>query len=133
MLRNMFAGTSSRLNVPRFMREGKIVVVNLGPYGRLPEQNANAIGGLMLNEVLATARSLPPEERHPTYVFLDEFQNFVGPDIEAAIPEVRQLEVKLVFSHQSFSQLVRGDTDLTSIIFQAQSRMIFGVPSRVTK
>ena len=40
---------------------------------------------------------------------------------------MRQLGVKLILSHQSFSQLKRGDTDLTSLIFQAQSRMIFGV------
>lgn len=128
ILRNFFAGTDSRFNVRRFMREGKIVIVNLGPYNRLRDQDGNAIGGLTLNEILATARSLPPDERNDTYVLLDEFQNFVSKDMEAAIPEVRQLGVKLSFSHQSFSQLKRGhDIDLTSIIFQAQSRMIFGL------
>ena len=65
--------------------------------------------------------------RYPTYLLLDEFQNFVGPDIDAALPEVRQLALRLILSHQSFSQLRRGDYDLTSMIFQAQSRMIFGV------
>ena len=28
-----------------------------------------------------------------------------GPDIESALPEVRQLGLKLILSHQSFSQL----------------------------
>jgi hypothetical protein len=74
-----------------------------------------------------TARSLPIGVRYPTYLFLDEFQRFIGPDIEAAIPEVRQLGIRLVLSHQSLSQLKRGDQDLTSMIFQAQSRMMFGV------
>src|SRR5205807_6234474 len=77
--------------------------------------------------ILANARSLPVTERYPTYLFLDEFQNFVGPDMESALPEVRQLDIRLILSHQSFSQLERGDYDLTSMIFQAQSRMIFGV------
>jgi hypothetical protein len=88
---------------------------------------ADAIGGLVLNEVLTTARSLPFGVRYPTFLFLDEFQRFVGPDIEAAIPEVRQLGIKLLLSHQSLSQLKRGDHDLTTMIFQCQSRMIFGV------
>ena len=105
----------------------KIVILNLAPGNRLPEQVADAIGGLVINEVLTTARSLPLGMKYATYLFLDEFQRFVGPDLESAIPEMRQLGVKLILSHQSFSQLERGDTDLTSLIFQAQSRMIFGV------
>jgi hypothetical protein len=127
ILRRMFGATQSRLDVLRFMREHKIVILNLAPRNRLSTQLADTIGALVLNEVLATARSLPRTVRFPTYVLLDEFQNFVGPDIEAALPEVRQLGLRLVLSHQSLSQLERGDYDLTSMIFQAQSRLIFGV------
>ena len=127
ILRQMFGSTDNRLDMSQFMRNGKIVILNLAPGNRLPEQVADAIGGLVINEVLSTARSLPLGMKYPTYLFLDEFQRFVGPDLESAIPEMRQLGVKLILSHQSFSQLERGDTDLTSLIFQAQSRMIFGV------
>ena len=126
-LRYMFGTTDNQLDIRRFMRQGKIVLLNLSPGNRIPDQIADAIGGLVLNEVLTTARSLQPIDRTPTYVFLDEFQRFVGPDIETAIPEVRQLGIKLILSHQSLSQLVRGDIDLTNLIFQCQSRMIFGV------
>ena len=127
ILRHMFGTTQSRLDVLRFMRERKIVILNLAQYNRLSPQLADAIGALILNEILATARSLPRGLRYPTYLVLDEFQNFVGPDIESALPEVRQLALRLILSHQSFSQLKRGDYDLTSMIFQAQSRLIFGV------
>src|SRR5207248_9249044 len=74
-----------------------------------------------------TARSVPARERTATYLILDEFQRFVGPDLEAAIPEVRQLGVRLVLSHQSFAQLERGETDLSSLIWQCQSRITLGV------
>lgn len=127
VLRHMFGATRNRLDVLRFMREKRIVVLNLAPGNRLPEQVADAIGGLVINEILTTARSLPFGVRYPTFLFLDEFQRFVGPDIEAAIPEVRQLGIKLLLSHQSLSQLKRGDHDLTTMIFQCQSRMVFGV------
>ena len=127
VLRRMFGATKSRLDVERFMREKKIVILNLAPGNRLSTQLSDAIGALILNEVLATARSLPRGIRYPTYLVLDEFQNFVGPDIESALPEVRQLGLRLLLSHQGFSQLKRGDYDLTAMIFQAQSRMIFGV------
>jgi hypothetical protein len=126
-LNHMFGATINRLDMLRFMREGKIVILNLFPGNTIPEQIGDAIGGMVINEVLSTARSLPPQIRYPTYLFLDEFQRFVGPDIEAAIPEVRQLGIKLILGHQSFSQLKQRDLDLTTMIFQAQSRMIFGL------
>ena len=127
ILRRMFGASENRLDVLRFIREAKIVIVNLAPQNRLASQLADAMGGLIVNEVLATLRSLPMGERYPTYLWLDEFQRFVGPDLEEAIPEVRQLDLRLILSHQSLSQLKRGDTDLTSLIFQCQSRMIFGI------
>jgi hypothetical protein len=127
ILRRMFGSTQSRLDVLRMMREGRIVIIDLSPRNRLSGQLANTIGALLINEVIAQVRSLPRDVRYPTYMFLDEFQNFVGPDIESALPELRNLGLRLILSHQSFSQLQRGDWDLTSIIFQAQSRMMFGV------
>jgi len=127
ILRRMFGSTQSRLDVLRMMREGRIVIVDLSPRNRLGGQLANTIGALLINEVIAQVRSLPRDVRYPTYMFLDEFQNFVGPDMESALPELRNLGLRLILSHQSFSQLERGEYDMTSIIFQAQSRMIFGV------
>ena len=76
--------------------------------------------------MIATARNLPPGVRYPTYVFLDAFQNFAGPDIEQALAEVRQAGLKRILSHESFSQLQRGEFDLTSMLFQASSRMVSG-------
>jgi hypothetical protein len=127
VLQAMFGSSKSYLDVPRFMREGKIVILNLAQRGRLSSQLGDAIGGLVINEVLTTARCQEFGVVYPTYLLLDEFQNFVGPDIQSAIPEMRQLGVRLLLSHQSFSQLKRGDLDLTPLIWQAQSRLAFGV------
>lgn len=127
ILRHMFGTVHHGLDVGRFMAEGRIVIVNLANQNRIGPQLADAIGGLVINDVLATARGLMPWQRRPTYLLLDEFQRFVGPDLEEALPEVRQLQLRLILAHQSFSQLIRGDQDLTTLIFQAQSRLIFGV------
>jgi hypothetical protein len=127
ILRRMFGSHTSRLDVLRLMREGRIVIIDLAQRNRLSPQLADTIGALTINEVIATVRNLPRGVQYPTYLFLDEFQNFVGPDVETALPETRQLGLKLVLSHQSFAQLERGEYDLTSMIFAAQSRMIFGV------
>ena len=62
--------------VLRMMKEGRIVIVNLASKGKLSGQEADAIGGLIINEILATTRALPYGERYPTYLLLDEFQRF---------------------------------------------------------
>lgn len=51
---------------------------------------------------------------------MDEFQKFVGPDIEDALPTVCQMGLRLILAHQSFSQLERGDIDLSNMIWQAR-------------
>ncbi|MFO0966140.1 MAG: hypothetical protein U0793_11230 [Gemmataceae bacterium] len=128
LTRRFFGSTTNRFDVTKFMREKKIVLINLAPQNRLSTQVANAIGNMMLNEIVATARSAEPRDRHSTFLWLDEFQNYVSMDMQEAIPEVRQLKLKLSgLAHQSFSQLERGNANLMSLIFQPRMRWMFAV------
>jgi len=125
ILRRMFGSVENSFDVRRFILDRKIVIVNLKSFGRLDSHIADAIGGFIVNEVLQSAMNMKPSEVDPTYLLLDEFQHFVGPDLFDAIPVVRQLGLRLILAHQSFSQLVKGDLDLTNIIWQARSRIMF--------
>ena len=84
---------------------------------------------MLLNELFMTASRLSVTEGRsvvdPTYVFLDEFQRYLNPDIADALPTVRQMGLRLMFAHQSFSQLEKGDVDLTTMVWQARSRLVF--------
>ena len=128
-LRRMFGSTRSLFDCERFIKERKIVVLNLGKYGRIPGFIADTIGSLALNEIFETASRLSTEEGKqvvdPTYVIMDEFQKYVSVDIEDALPTVRQMGLRLFLAHQSFSQLEREDVDLTQMIWQARSRLMF--------
>lgn len=128
-LKRMFSSRESRFDCERIIREKRIVVLNLASRGALPPFIANTIGAMALNEFIETASRLATTEgRHlvdPTYVFLDEFQHFVGPDLEEALPTMRQMGLRFILAHQSFSQLEREDVDLTRMIWQARSRLIF--------
>lgn len=133
-LKRMFGSQLSRFDCERFIRERKIILVNLGSYGQLHGFAGDAIGGLVLNEIFETATRLATNYGRavvdPTYVFVDEFQNYISPDIERAIPTVRQLGLRMVLAHQSFSQLEREDINLIEMIWQARSRLIFSNSSR---
>lgn len=125
VLNHMLACPENYFDVERFIRDKKIVIVNLAPEGKIDPHIAHAIGGLMVNEIIQTARNLPRDVVNPTMLVLDEFQNFVGEDLYSAIPETRQLGLQLLLSHQSFSQLEQADVDLQGIVWQARNRFMF--------
>tara|TARA_R110002111_G_scaffold164386_3_gene230571 strand:+ start:23724 stop:25484 length:1761 start_codon:yes stop_codon:yes gene_type:complete len=128
-LRRMFGSTQSLFDCERFIKERRIVVLNLGKYGKIPGFVADTIGALALNEIVETASRLSTNAGKravdPTYVVMDEFQKYVSVDIEDALPTVRQMGLRLILAHQSFAQLEREDVDLTQMIWQARSRLMF--------
>jgi hypothetical protein len=125
ILRRMFSCVESRFDVARFIRERRIVILNVGSYGKLDRHIAQTIGGLAVNEIIRTAMNMSPAEVDPTYVLLDEFERFVSIDLYDALPTVRQMGLRLILAHQSLAQLLRGDIDMTGLIWQARSRLIF--------
>ena len=134
ILQRMFGQIENRFDTERFIRERRIVIVNLASLGKLPSKLANTIGALIVNEVFEAAYNMAAKHGRravePTYVVLDEFQRFVGPDIEDALPTVRQMGLRLILAHQSFSQLEQGDIDLSNMIWQARSRLCFANSAR---
>ena len=125
ILRRMFGVPESRFDVRRFIEERRIVILNVASYNRLDPHIGHTIGGLAVNEIIQTARNMSPKLVDPTYLLLDEFQHFVGEDLYEALPIVRQLGLRLILAHQSFDQLERGDLDLSGMIWQARSRLMF--------
>jgi hypothetical protein len=125
----MFGTFQGRFDVERLIRERRIVIVNVAKLGKIPLRLGSTIGGLILNEVFETASNMTARygraSVEPTYVLLDEFERFVGPDIEDALPTVRQMGLRLILAHQSFSQLQQGDVDLSHMVWQARNRLMF--------
>lgn len=128
-LRQIFGHRKSHFDVERFVLDRRIVILNVAELGKIPGFVGNTIGGLALNEIIQVCtRIATTRGRHvvsPTYVLMDEFQRFLSPDVEAAIPTVRQLGIRLIMACQSFSQLEQNDLDLTHMVWQAQLRLFF--------
>lgn len=128
-LRMMFGVQQNQFDCEKLIKERKVVVINLAKQGSLPGLISDTVGALVLNEVFETAGRLAVNEGRgvvdPTYIFLDEFQRYVSPDIEDALPTVRQMGLRLILAHQSFAQLDREDVDLQQMIWQARTRLAF--------
>ncbi len=89
------------------MDEGKVLLVNVAK-GRLGEDSALILGGLVVSTLGLAAFSraeLPPNERKPFFVYLDEFHNFTTLMLANMMSELRKYGVGLTLAHQHMQQL----------------------------
>ena len=97
------------LDLNEIMDEGKILLVNLEGSDQLHEEQARVFGALLVNQFFEAARRRRQDARghdpKPYYLYIDEFQNFVGLDIAAMLDQVRKRGLYLTLAHQRFGQL----------------------------
>jgi hypothetical protein len=123
----LLLGQSQGLDFTDVFTQRRIVLVPLKK-GLLGAETATLIGSLLVAAVwqatLARA-ALPPEQRHPVWVYLDEFQDIVRLPIDMAdmLAQARGLKLGLTLAHQFLHQVnlqVRA-----AILGTTQSQLVF--------
>jgi len=126
MLRNIFGQKENRIDLAKLMKEKKIIFINLSK-GKIGEENSSFFGSMFITKIKQAGMeraSLPHEERHDFYLYVDEFQNLVTETFENLLSEARKYSICLTVAHQYVGQLlprvqaaVLGNTG-TIIIFR---------------
>ncbi len=107
MVRNIIGQTHSGFSFREVMDKKKILLVNLAK-GLVGEINANLLGMIVVSKLQMAAlerASLPEEQRHDFYLYIDEFQNFITDSIATILSEARKYRLELVIAHQYMKQL----------------------------
>lgn len=107
MIRNIIGQTHSGFNFRDIMDQKKILLVNLAK-GLVGEINANLLGMIIVSKLQMAAlerASLPEEERHDFFLYIDEFQNFITDSIATILSEARKYRLELIIAHQYMKQL----------------------------
>lgn len=119
------------LDVEDIVEDRKILLCNLSRGGRrLMKEDSNLLGLLLLNELssYALSRDEDAAKRKPFFVIIDEFQNYVSPDIPDILDECRKFGLHLILSHQRLAHLQKEDRDVYSAVMSnARSKVIFSV------
>jgi len=119
------------LDVEDIIEGRKILLCNLSRGGRqLMKEDSNLLGLLLLNELASYALSRDEDvaKRKPFFVIIDEFQNYVSPDIPDILDECRKFGLHLILSHQRLAHLQKEDRDVYSAVMSnARSKVIFSV------
>lgn len=102
----MFAQPKNKLDLFEATRTGKIVLVSTAK--DLLKGDGSALLGRFVIRMLAQAaleRSvLPDGERTPTYVYVDEAQEYFDEGVETILQQARKYRVSFVCAHQSLDQ-----------------------------
>lgn len=103
----MFAQPENKLDLYTAMNQGKIILVSTAK--DLLKQDGSALLGRFFIAMIAQAaleRSvIPAADRTPTFVYIDEAQEYFGDDVETILNQARKYRVGLTLAHQTLDQL----------------------------
>lgn len=100
---------ASCIDFKKILNEKKILLVNVDK-GKLGEDTSKLIGSVIISrlKIAAMSRSeIKKSERlkMPFILAVDEFENFVGPEIEVVLDEIRKYGFGLIMLHQRLEQI----------------------------
>ena len=110
LIRNIIGQSKSSFDVRQIMDDKKVLIMNLSK-GRIGEQNASLLGGMLITKIYLAAMSraeLTESEirKKPNfYLFVDEFQSFANDSFADILSEARKYNLALTIAHQYVEQM----------------------------
>lgn len=107
IIRRIIVDPKQEVSLRTAMDEGKIILINLAK-GRIGEDASHLLGGLLITTLgLAafTRAELPPPQRRPFIIYVDEFQNFTTLALVNMLSELRKYATAMVLANQYLDQL----------------------------
>lgn len=108
---------------------GKRILLAKLSMGLLGEENGGLLGSLLVSQLHQAAlrrQRLPKAERHPAFVYCDEFQHFTTPSTASLLSEGRKYATGLVLAHQTLSQTTGNGVE-AALLGNAYTRLVFRV------
>ena len=129
-LRLILGQVAPRLDLAFTMNNRRILIANLAK-GSIGEQAANLLGSLLVShlQLIAMERgALPPQERVPFFVHVDEFQTFSSDAFASLLSEARKFATHFALANQYTDQLPHAVR--SAVIGNAGTLVVFQVGSR---
>ncbi len=106
-LERMFSHKENRIDIFDLLNQGKIIFINTAK--DLLGQEGSAIFGrffiALISQAAVQRAALLPHERNPTFVYIDEAQDYFDSGISNLLNQARKYRIGLHFAHQNLDQL----------------------------
>lgn len=103
----MFAQEENKLDLFEALNEGKIILINTAK-DLLKEEGSQLFGRFfiaMLTQAALERSTLSESERTPTFVYVDEAQEYFDDRIETILSQARKYRLGVTLAHQTLDQL----------------------------
>jgi hypothetical protein len=129
-LRAIVGQTRGSFDLRRVFTERKVLLVSLSK-GLLGPETSALLGSLIVSQLwqaILGRVAITPERRHPVFVYVDEFQDYLHLplDLADALAQARGLGVGFGLAHQYMHQL--DPAMRSAVLANAQSRVAFRLP-----
>lgn len=113
--RHLFCGTTT-IDLKKAIEEKKVIVFNLskGKLGAIASEHIGKMLIAILQNIIFQRAALKDDERTPTNIYVDEFQDFINESIEEIFVQGRKYKVSLTVACQVVGQ--KMTTDMTKVI-----------------
>lgn len=129
-LERMFSHPKNKVDIFELLNAGKIILINTAK--DLLGQEGSAIFGRFFVALIAQAAvqraALPPHERRPSFVYIDEAQDYFDENISNLLHQARKYRVGLIFAHQNLDQL--GAELRSSVLASTSIKFAGGVSAK---
>ena len=103
-----------------------VILVNLRKTTHFSRDQANAIGGMIINEVFHAVDTTQRHRRNPFYLFIDEATRFIGQDVIDGLAESRKWRLSIALGVQDLSGLSDEHVNMTNkVISQCGVQITF--------
>jgi len=92
----------STVDLEKEINSGKVIICNLSK-GKFGPKSSQTLGKLLIALIQCAVRKrqiLPIKDRMDTFLFVDEFQNFINPTFEEILTESRKYALYTVLANQ---------------------------------
>lgn len=126
ILQAILGRSEGTIDFRAIVRGRHILLVNLRESDYFSADQANALGGLFIHQILSTAATTDRERRTPFYLLIDEAARFLGDDLQRALGECRKFKLSVVLAAQDLSSFRKKDLDMApKVLSQCRSQVCF--------
>jgi hypothetical protein len=123
----MFSIPGKSIDLRKLMDEGAIIIADLSPgKAQFHREDSQVFGTFLLADFFVRMFHRERTDQ-PFTVYIDEFQNYVSPDLTLMLDMARNFGLRFVLAHQRPGQLLNRDPDLYSAVrTNTRTKVIFG-------
>jgi hypothetical protein len=131
-LERMLDNEQNKVDLFEAMNKGSIILINTAK-DLLKQEGCEILGRFfiaLIAQAVQERASLPEDKRLPTFVFIDEAQDYFDESIESLLNQGRKYKVGLIIAHQNldqFSQKLRA-----SVMASTSIKLVGGLSAKDT-